>query len=297
LTKLRWRGGTLDFSKNERIEPQPEPTNTHENANSSEQKSEVVAQKPERLSAIVVPEPPAFVINWRLWGTYVALLLTCIAGVTIALRSGNHSATRSVDLQLQDHDGQLEIRWDPRSDLIRQTAAAKLLILDGAERLIVSLDPEQLQRGTAIYARRSGDVEVRMAVPKRDGKIAEETAIFHGGRAPDAVRTTLTAALKQQAPLAPQPTAMTTGPESQSNAPAPAQPPATAKIARPSAAKRLKAAPVERAARKPLAQSGTSLPFTCSTGDVFHKIDAPPGWDTFTCRGKNLWSIVKTASP
>jgi hypothetical protein len=240
---------------------------------------------------MAVPEPAALVIRWRLWGTYAALLLTCIAGVTIALRTGNRSATRSVDLQLRDHDGQLEIRWDPRSDLIRQTAEAKLLILDGAERLIVRLDPGQLERGTAIYARRSGDVEVRISVPKRDGKIVEERAMFHGGPAPDDVRTTLTAASTQQVPPAPQPTGMTTVPES------PVQPRATATIAHPSAAKRLKVAPVERAARTPLVQSGTSLPFTCSTGDIFHKIDAPPGWDTFTCRGKNLWSIVKTASP
>src|SRR5260370_237909 len=44
------------------------------------------------------------------------------------------------------------------------------------------------------------------------------------------------------------------------------------------------------ARRKPLVQGGASLPFTCSTGDVFHKTDAPPGWDTFACRGKNVWS-------
>jgi hypothetical protein len=40
-------------------------------------------------------------------------------------------------------------------------------------------------------------------------------------------------------------------------------------------------------------QSGASLPFTCSTGDVFHKTDAPPGWDIFSCRGKNVWSLMK----
>jgi hypothetical protein len=25
---------------------------------------------------------------------------------------------------------------------------------------------------------------------------------------------------------------------------------------------------------------------------VFHKTDAAPGWNTFTCHGKNVWSIT-----
>jgi hypothetical protein len=61
------------------------------------------------------------------------------------------------------------------------------------------------------------------------------------------------------------------------------------------------AAPLKRAAatghrarRKPRVSSGKQPPFTCSPGDVFHKTDAAPGWDTFTCRGKNVWSITRS---
>src|SRR5207237_8083879 len=94
------------------------------------------------------------------WITAISLLLICIAGLTIAVRSGNRSGMRSIHLEVRDHDGQLEIRWDPNSDLFRRTADVKLSILDGTERLIVSLNPAQLQRGTALYARRSDRVEV-----------------------------------------------------------------------------------------------------------------------------------------
>lgn len=294
LTKLRWRGGALDFSKNEQIEPPPAATLNHEAASLAERESKAETQETIPAPPMAVPEPRAFVIHWRFWGTGLALLLTCIVGLTIAVRLGNRSATRPIHLEVHDHDGQLEIRWDPRSDLIRRTSEAKLLILDGAERMIVSLNPAQLERGTAIYARRSGQVEIRMAVPQRNGKFSEETATFRSGRAPDAVRTTLTPASTPQPAPAPQPTVMTAVPESQAIAPAPTQARATATIAHTPAAKQLKAAPAEHASRKPLVQSGTSLPFTCSTGDIFRKTDAPPGWDTFTCRGKNLWSIVKT---
>jgi hypothetical protein len=293
LTKLRWRGGALDFSKNEQIEPSHDPIPSRQEANAAQPASKPETREAEPLAAIAVPEPAAFVINWRLWGTAIALLMICIAGLTMALMPGNRPATRSIQLQLSDHDGQLEIRWDPGSDLLRQTADAKLSIFDGAERLIVSLNPAQLRRGTAIYARRSGRVEVRMTVPQTNGKIAQETSTFQSSRTPDAVMTA--AASTPQPAVAPELTEAIPARQSQPAAPARAQALTIAAVAHPPRAKRLPAAPAETFAKPaPIAQSGTSLPFTCSPGDIFHKSDAPPGWDTFTCRARNLWSIVKT---
>ncbi len=49
-----------------------------------------------------------------------------------------------------------------------------------------------------------------------------------------------------------------------------------------------------RARRKPRISSGKEPPFTCSPGDVFRKTDAAPDWNTFTCRGKNVWSLAKS---
>ena len=54
------------------------------------------------------------------------------------------------------------------------------------------------------------------------------------------------------------------------------------------------AATGHRARRKPRVSSGKQPPFTCSPRDVFHKTDAAPGWNTFTCRGKNVWSITRS---
>jgi hypothetical protein len=298
LTKLRWRRGALDFSKNEQIAPPPEPIHNPQDANAVELAFKTEIPQPAPLAEIAAPEPAAFVINWRLWGSAIALLLISIAGVTIAIGPGNHSAMRPLHLELNDHDGQLEIRWDPRSDLLQQTADAKLSILDGAERLIVTLNPAQLRRGTALYARRSRRVEVRMTVPQTNGKIAHETSMFQSGPALESVRTTLTAASKPQPAEVPESTGTTPAPQSQTIAPAlePSRPILPgAHLFHPARAKRVPTAPPEPvAAPTPLAQSGTSLPFTCSPGDTFHKSDAPPGWDTFTCRARNLWSIVKT---
>jgi hypothetical protein len=295
LTKLRWRGGALDFSKNEQIEPSHDPIPSRQEANAAQPASKPETREAEPLAAIAVPEPAAFVINWRLWGTAIALLMICVAGLTMALMPGNRPAMRSIHLELSDHDGQLEIRWDPSSDLLRQTADAKLSILDGPERLIVSLSPAQLRRGTAIYARRSGRVEVRMTVPQTNGKIAQEASTFQSSRTPGAVMTSVAAASTPQPAVAPESAETIPLHQSQPAAPTRAQALTIAAVAHPPRAKRLPSAPAEPfATPAPIAQSGTSLPFTCSPGDIFHKSDAPPGWDTFTCRARNLWSIVKT---
>jgi len=295
LTKLRWRGGALDFSRNEQIEPTRDPIPSRQKANAAEPVSKPETREVAPLAQIAVPGPAAFVINWRLWGTAIALFMICIAGLTMALMPGNRPATRSIQLQLSDHDGQLEIRWDPGSDLLRQTADAKLSIFDGPERLIVSLNTAQLRRGTAIYARRSGRVEVRMTVPQTNGKIAQETSTFQSSRTPDAVMTSLTAASTPQPAVAPESAETIPVHQSQPAAPASVAARTITPVAHPPRAKRLLTALAEPfATPAPRAQSGTSLPFTCSPGDTFHKSDAPPGWDTFPCRARNLWSIVKT---
>jgi hypothetical protein len=56
------------------------------------------------------------------------------------------------------------------------------------------------------------------------------------------------------------------------------------------------AATGNRARRKPRTSSGKEPPFTCAPRDVFYKTDAAPGWNTFTCLSKNVWS-VGTALP
>ena len=193
---------------------------------------------------------------------------------------GNRRDEGSLQLQAQDRKGQLQIRWATNSDLIRSATSAKLYIMDGAERIFVSLDGRRLRRGAVTYPRQTGRVELRMAVTEPDGRLVEQQASFFEAPAPNVRETQLEASAKPPAPLVQTP-------------PVPAD---TQAVASAQAAEPLKPASVsgQRSRTKPLVQSGTSLPFTCAVGDVFRKTDAPAGWNTFTCRGKNVWSISGT---
>jgi hypothetical protein len=222
------------------------------------------------------PEPirQHFAAHWRAWSAGAAVLVVFIVVLGNVGKIESRRSDASIQLQALDRQGQLQIRWDPESDLVRRATAAKLFIIDGAQRLYVKLDGRRLQRGTVNYPRSSDRVELRLALAEPDGRMVEELATFVGTLPAHRDQSQLVAATKPQP--APSETHIMPVPAAQ-----PAEPAQPATVAE------------HRSRRKSLEQSGPSLPFTCSAGDVFHKTDAPPGWDTFSCRGKNVWSLMK----
>jgi hypothetical protein len=201
-----------------------------------------------------------------------AIAVAALAILMVAVKLDGHGHSESIQLQALDQKGQLQIRWNPDSNAIRRAVSAKLYIIDGSDRLFVNLDDMRLRLGNVNYARSSERVELRMALAQPDGKQVEEQATFVGTR-PSTV---------DELPLE-----MSKGPVGVQPAPAsPPDAPQTAEIAE------LSALSGHRTRKRSLEQSGTTLPFTCSEGDTFHKTDSPAGWDTFTCHGKNVWSLA-----
>jgi hypothetical protein len=215
-----------------------------------------------------------FAAHWRAWSAGAAVAVVCIVVLGGMVKMDSRRDDASIQLQALDRQGQLQIRWDAESDLVRRATGAKLFIIDGAQRLYVKLDGRRLRRGTVNYPRRSDRVELRLALAEPDGRMVEELATFVGTLPTNRDQPQWVAAAKPQS--APSETPTVPVPAAQR-----AEPPKPATVAE------------HRSRRKSLIQSGPSLPFICSAGDVFHKTDAPPGWDTFSCRGKNVWSLMK----
>lgn len=201
-----------------------------------------------------------------------AIALVSLAILIVAVRFDVRGHNDSIQLQALDQKGQLQIRWNPDSDAIRRAVSAKLYIIDGSDRLFVKLDDVRLRLGNVKYVRTSDRVELRMELAEPDGKRVEEQATFVGARPSSADELPLE---MSKAPVGLQP--------------APASPPVAAK---PVEITGVSAPSGHRTRRRSLEQSGTKLPFTCSDGDTFRKTDSPVGWDTFTCHGKNVWSLA-----
>jgi len=213
-----------------------------------------------------------FITHKRRWiAGAIAVASLAILVVALKIDGGGHSS--SLQLQALDRQGQLQIRWNPDSDAIRRAMAARLYIIDGNQRLFVKLDGARLRLGTVSYEPTSDRVELRMELAQPDGKRIEDRITFVGKRPPAPEQYPLEASnppIRVPSALPPLPAA--------------AAPPSEITVA---------VTPLGHRARvKSVEQSGTRLPFTCAEGDTFRKTDAPAGWDTFTCRGKNVWSLV-----
>jgi len=210
--------------------------------------------------------------HWRKWAAAGAAGLGCLLLLAAMVELGARREDNAAKLRVNEAQGQLQIHWDPESDAVRSATDAKLFITDGPERLFVNLDGQRLRRGTVSYARQSGRVELRLTLVQPDGRAVEQSAVFFGLPVPEEGPRELSASAES--------------PSGAFESPKPVE-----------------ARPIEpsgliehRSRRKPVEQSGTRLPFTCAAGDVFRKTDAPQGWDTFTCKGKNVWSVTPAHS-
>ena len=206
-----------------------------------------------------------FKAHWRGWSIGAAASTACLA-LLAGIAGLGHRSQDAMVLELRESQGQLQIGWDTESRVVRRATGGELYITDGDEHLVALLNKQRLARGTVSYEPKSARVDLRLALTEPDGQTFEQKAVYLGAPQPEEGPPQLHA---RSEPAKPAPRIVAT--------------------ARPV---EMAGAIEHRSRRKPLTHSGTSLPFTCAPGDVFHKTDAPPGWDTFTCKGKNVWSVA-----
>jgi len=87
------------------------------------------------------------------------------------------------DLRLStlDNDGQLQIRWDESSPVIRQATSGLLTIADGGQPTKeLHLDVDHLRGGSLTYGRESGQVDVTLTVQQQSGAPVRAGAAFVG---------------------------------------------------------------------------------------------------------------------
>jgi hypothetical protein len=197
---------------------------------------------------------------------------------------------------------QVRIAWDQRSRTVRKARAGYVEIVDGNQNVRVELDANELHIGYVNYQCQSRDVTVRLVVEAHDGRRAQELARFVGrpdqpigevARSEPSAGSGVGAAPADRTPglEVPVPVESAEPASEQPNFPGPAVQPVQKMLVDqsvPGVATR------GRARGKPHVYSGIEPPFVCSVGDVFRKTDAGPGWNTFTCLGKNVWSVTRT---
>jgi len=128
-------------------------------------------------------KPPAPKRKWMWLAVWFAVV---VVGAILGLRLWMQSSTAEpISLAVIEREGQLQIEWNRTAKPIVDAAQASLEIVDGADSKTIKLTPQQLASGHFTYARKSGDIEVRMTVENSSGTRTQEASRFLG-RAPAA---------------------------------------------------------------------------------------------------------------
>ena len=121
---------------------------------------------------------------------WVALVVVAV-GVVLAVVGmryfGPHLNVEPIGLSVSERAGELRIQWNPASRSVTNAARASIEITDGgnaAGKQVIDLTPAQLASGNLTYARKSGDVQIRMTVSGSGGPVSggpvEEGSRFLG---------------------------------------------------------------------------------------------------------------------
>jgi hypothetical protein len=122
------------------------------------------------------PAPPRRKWPWLVVWAAVVLILA-VAGLRYWMLM---SSPEPIALAVIEREGQLQIEWNRASKPVSGAARGSLEIVDGADTRTVKLDAKQLASGHFTYARRTGDIEVRMTVEDASGGRVQEASRFLG---------------------------------------------------------------------------------------------------------------------
>jgi hypothetical protein len=133
---------------------------------------------PEMKFLTTTPEPRTF--SRVLW---VFALFVGLTGAGLAAHQYLEVKTpvpESLSLEVLDRGGQLQLSWNHGARPVRTARQAKLEITDGPARFSTDLEAAQLQKGSFYYARRTGRVDIHLAVIEPGGRSTDEYASYVG---------------------------------------------------------------------------------------------------------------------
>jgi proteasome lid subunit RPN8/RPN11 len=91
-----------------------------------------------------------------------------------------------ISLTVIEREGQLRIEWNHAAKPVIAATRGTLVINDGSSSQTYALSPRELAIGSYTYQRKTGDVEVRMAVEDSEGGKVQEASRFLGQATPKA---------------------------------------------------------------------------------------------------------------
>src|SRR4051812_31776589 len=134
--------------------------------------------------------PPKFLMahhapawRWKVWAPVMIGLAVGVIGFAARgawLPVFQSAPPASLGLNAIDQDGQLQVRWDGASRIIRQASGGTVVVGDGPMPLIIPLDASHLRSGSLTYGRRGDRVDITLTVSQPGGHDVREATTFAG---------------------------------------------------------------------------------------------------------------------
>jgi hypothetical protein len=109
-------------------------------------------------------------------GVIAAAAIVAVLGLRFF---GAYMNAEPISLSVSEKDGQLQIQWNRSSSTIVRASAGTLEITDGQDKQNLTLTQKELATGNLTYARKTGDVQIRLIVTGSGGQ-KEEGSRFLG---------------------------------------------------------------------------------------------------------------------
>lgn len=141
----------------------------------------------------------------------ITVVVVGVAAAIVGMRFfGPRLNSEPLGLTVSERAGQLRIQWNRASSSVASATAASIEISDGDadDKQIVNLTGPQLTEGSFTYARKTGDVRVRMTVSGAGGSVTEGSRFL--GNPPDPAADPVQPPAESVAPTAVAPTAVPT---------------------------------------------------------------------------------------
>jgi proteasome lid subunit RPN8/RPN11 len=116
-------------------------------------------------------------IPWTIIAIVAAALVIAVIGLRFL---GPQLNAEPLALAVAERDGQLQIQWNHASRSVASASSGMLVIVDGQDQRSIPMNRNELAQGSFTYARKTGDVQVRLVVDGSTGQHVEEASRFLG---------------------------------------------------------------------------------------------------------------------
>jgi hypothetical protein len=100
---------------------------------------------------------------WNLWATFALLLVCAVGGFYLWMKLHGTDAQAAIPLRVIGSGAQIRIEWDAKLDSVQKANAGVLEMRESDGTSVrVNVPPDALRTGSAIYTRKSDNVEIRL---------------------------------------------------------------------------------------------------------------------------------------